>query len=264
MAASEVPVVSFDYAVLGDRESPMTSGQDEAKKDECKEDDADVKQATQLLVGCDAKSRVCRAIPVPQKGVDQDEWAVREGLRFLEVLGYNSVVLKSNQESSLGVVLKLLRTHRGDQTQTMTEHSPVGESKSNWFIEGTIQSVEGQIRTLRSAIEARIGQNIFPGGALFAWLVVHAANLINMYEVGKDGRTPYQRLKGRKLTSNMIEFGECVHFLPLKHLDSGKAEIRWRDGVFLGLKLTSGEKLVGTPEGVLKDRTVRRKLESER
>ena len=85
-----------------------------------------------------------------------------------------------------------------------------------------------------------------------------------MYEVGKDGRTPYQRLKGHKLTSNMIEFTEGVHFLPPKHLDNGKAEIRWRDGVFLGLKLTSGEKLVGTPEGVLKVRTVRRKLESKR
>ena len=34
--------------------------------------------------------------------------------------------------------------------------------------------------------------------------------------------------------------------------------------MFLGLKLTSGEKLVGTPKGVLKVRIVRRKLESER
>ena len=183
-----------------------------------------MKQVTKVLVGRDAKSRVCTAIPMPQKGIDQDECA--EALRFLELLGYTSVVLKSDQESALGVVLRRLRTHRGDQTQTMTEHSPVGESKSNGFIERTIQSAEGQIRTLRSAIEARISQNIFPGGAMFAWLVVHAANLINMSEVGEDGRTPYQRLKGRKLTSNMIEFGDCVHSLRPKHLDNGKAEIR--------------------------------------
>ena len=104
-------------------------------------------------------------------------------MRFLELLGYTSIVLKSDQVSALGVVLRRLRTHRGDQTQTMTEHSPAGESKCNGFIERTIQGVEGQIRTLRSAIEARIGQKIFPGGALFACLVVHAANLKNMYEV---------------------------------------------------------------------------------
>ena len=135
MAASEVPVVSLDYAFLGDKESAMTSGQDEAKKDEYEEDVADVKQVTKILVGRDAKSRVCTAIPVPQKGIDQDEWAVREGLRFLELLGYTSVVLKSDQESALGVVLRRLRTHRRDQTQTMTEHSqwasqsPMGSSK---------------------------------------------------------------------------------------------------------------------------------------
>ena len=55
MAASEVPVVSVHYAFLGDRESPTTLGQDEAKKDEYEEEDADVKQVTKVLVGRDAK-----------------------------------------------------------------------------------------------------------------------------------------------------------------------------------------------------------------
>ena len=100
MAASEVPVVSFPYAFLGDRESPMTSGQDDVKKDEYEDDHADVKRVTQVLVGRDAKSRVCTAIPMPKKGVDQDEWAVREGLRFLELPGYTSVVLKTYQKSA--------------------------------------------------------------------------------------------------------------------------------------------------------------------
>ena len=51
---------------------------------------------------------------------------------------------------------------------------------------------------------------MIPRGAVFAWLVIDAANLINVYEVGKDGEPPYQQLKGRKLTSNMIEFGVCM------------------------------------------------------
>ena len=117
MTASEVPVESFDYAFLRYRESPMTTGQDEAKKDEYEEDDADVKHVKKVLAWRNAKSRVCTAIQVPQKGIDQDEWAVREGLRFLELLGYTSVVLKSDQESALGVVLRRLRTHREDQVR---------------------------------------------------------------------------------------------------------------------------------------------------
>ena len=110
----------------------MTSGQDEAKKDEYEEDDADVKQVTKVLVGRDAKSRVCTAIPVPQKGVDQDKWAVREGLRFLQLLGYTSVVLKSDQESALGVVLKRLKTHsNSDNDRTQSS----GRVKVQWVRE---------------------------------------------------------------------------------------------------------------------------------
>ena len=184
MAASEVLVVSFDYAFLGDRKSPMTSGQDEAKKDEYEEDDADVKQVTKVLVGCDAKSRVCTAIPMPQKGIDQDEWAAREALRFLELLGHTSVVLKNDQESNRGVVLRRLRTHRGDITPKMTGHSPVGESKSNGCIERTIQSVEGQIRTSRIATQRQLGRKLVPGSALFARMVVSASNLVSLYEMG--------------------------------------------------------------------------------
>ena len=47
-------------------------------------------------------------------------------------------------------------------------------------------------------------------------------------------------------------------------MELGKTEARWRDGVFLGLRLESGEKLVGTPDGVFKVRSLRRKIEAER
>ena len=54
-------------------------------------------------------------------------------------------------------------------------------------------------------------------------------------------------MKGRKLTSNITESGKCVHVLPLEHLnEQWEDDIRWRDGMLLRLKLTSGEKLVGT------------------
>ena len=85
-----------------------------------------------------------------------------------------------------------------------------------------------------------------------------------MCEIGKDGRVPYQRLRGRKLHPELIEFGKCVYCLPLNHLEIGKAEARWKDGVFLGIRLESGEKLVGTPEREFRVRSLRRKLESER
>ena len=63
---------------------------------------------------------------------------------------------------------------------------------------------------------------------------------------------------------DLVEFGECIYFHPLKHLDLGKAEPRWGSRIFLGLKLNSGEKIVATEDGIIKVRSIRRKLESER
>lgn len=207
---------------------------------------------------------MCSAIPVPRKGLDPAEWSVREGLRFLNFLGHMSVLLKTDQEVALKAVMDKMRTHRGDQTQTMFEFSPVGDSRSNGLVERTIQTVEGQVRTMRGALESRLNRRLVPGGVLFSCLVMHAAALINSYEEGKCGRVPYQRLRGRKLHPKMIEFGECVHDLPLNHLEIAKAEPSWKDGIFLGVRLESGERLIGTPEGVFIVRSMRRKLESDR
>ena len=38
-------------------------------------------------------------------------------------------------------------------------------------------------------------------GPLIAWLIEHAASAITRAKVGIDGKTPYQRLKGRKFTT---------------------------------------------------------------
>ena len=65
--ASEVPIVGFDYAFLSDRGS----------KDE--EDKGDVDDTTlKVFVAHDSKSKVCATIPVPQKGIDLEDWSVRE------------------------------------------------------------------------------------------------------------------------------------------------------------------------------------------
>ena len=144
------------------------------------------------------KSKVCAAIPVPQKGVDLEEWSVRESLKFLELLGYQKVIIKTDQEEALNAVIRKLRLYRGSDTQTMQEHNPVGSSQSNGATERRIQTIEGQIRTLRSAFESRTGSKLPANCPLFAWLVVHAGSIITLFETGRDGRVPFQRLRGRK------------------------------------------------------------------
>lgn len=53
--------------------------------------------------------------------------------------------------------------------------------------------------------------------------------------------------------------------MPLDQVKSGgKFEPRWKDAVYPGLKMDTGDRLVGTPEGMFKFRSVRRKPEPKR
>ena len=96
------------------------------------------------------------------------------------------------------------------------------------------------------------------------WLVEHAGNVLTLFEVGSDGRTPYQRLRGRKMKIGMVEFGEIVHYMPLDIKNRGKLEPRFCEGVYLGINMTSSEAIIGTELGIVKARTVRRVPEESR
>ena len=110
-------------------------------------------------MGRDAKSRVYCAIPVPQKGDDADEYAVRPCLRFLDFLGYNKIMLKTDQEPALGAVMRKLCVHRGSDTQTMRENSAIGDSKQNGFIERAIQMLEGKYALFGVLAKRILGRN---------------------------------------------------------------------------------------------------------
>ena len=90
------------------------------------------------------------------------------------------------------------------------EESPVGEHQSNGVIENAIGRVQGQIRTVRDALESRIGERVKGNDGVFTWLVRNAAASMNRYQVGSDGRTAHERLRGRRFRRDMAEFGEKV------------------------------------------------------
>ena len=46
-------------------------------------------------------------------------------------------------------------------------------------------------------------------------------------------------------------------------MDLGIAEPRWKDGVFLGIEIDSGEKVISTQDGMIKVRALRRPFEAE-
>jgi hypothetical protein len=88
---------------------------------------------------------------------------------------------------------------------------------------------------------------------------------LNRFEVSKDGMTAYERNKRKKAKAFGLEFGEAVMWKRKPsgaHL--GKLTCMWDDGVYLGVKSTTGELVIGTKSGVWRTRTVRRKPVEER
>ena len=213
-----------------------------------------------IVVAKDYDSKSVMASIVPIKGSSNDFTAKRIGA-FIRELGLEGrdLVLRGDQEPALQDLLKEVGRKR-IPAKTFYDMSLVGSSASNGVAERGIQTVEGQIRVLKDALETRLVTRVPSNHNILAWLVEFAGVLVNRYEVGRDGKTPYERLRGKPSRLLGLEFGEKVNFrrTPIG-ARLAKLDTLWSDGVFLGYRSVSGEIVVGTPDGVFKTRTVQRK-----
>ena len=91
---------------------------------------------------------------------------------------------------------------------TAIETSAVGESDTNATVERAIQDVEGQVRTLRVGLEARLKEKVHIRDPVVPWLVRHAGCLIIMCRVRPNGKTALEMIKGRKANMKITEFGD--------------------------------------------------------
>ena len=121
------------------------------------------------------------------------------------------------------------------------ERPPVGESQPAGITERAVGLVAGQTRTLKAALEYRIGTRILPDSRTLCWLVEFAAYLMNRCDIGSDGKMPLQRLHGRRDSTPILKFGEKILYMPAKPARGGKWEPRFHPGVFVGtLNSSSG------------------------
>ena len=103
----------------------------------------------------------------------------------------------------------------------------MGESQSNGIIERAVGLVAGQARTLKAALEHRIRASVPPDARILCWPVEFAAYLMNRCDIDSDGKTPLQRLHGRRDNTPILELGERILYMPAKPARGGKLE--WRD-----------------------------------
>ena len=79
---------------------------------------------------------------------------------------------------------------------------------SNGIAERAVQTIEGQIREMKLALEERVGQKIDAEANVVAFMAEYAGYPVNRLEVGKDGKTAHECVKGKSATVLGLEFGE--------------------------------------------------------
>jgi len=177
------PIVSLDYAYLG---VPREGNKAERDK---KEKEWESKGHTPMLVMHDSESKSVFTYVAGHKGAN-DELCNRV-VRDLDFLGYKEIVMKGDQEYPLQTLLSMIKASWDGRA--VPENSAVGESESNGAVERAIQTVEGQIRTMKDALEHKIGQEVPPDAMVITWMVAYASTLIRRCLVGRDGKTAHQR-----------------------------------------------------------------------
>ena len=78
--------------------------------------------------------------------------------------------------------------------------------------------------------------------------------------MGKDGKTAYERSRGKQARMQGMDFGEGILWKRRREGGPlGKLTCMWDDGIYLGVKGSTGEIIVGNEKGVWRTRAVRRK-----
>ena len=211
---STVPEVHLDYAF-------------------CRRQDED--KVVTLLVIKHRQSRAVRCWVVPQKGaLDVVAAEVAEqGLRDFGITG--AVILKSDNEEAINALRRrVMALHPGatlEQTPAAYEH------ESNGVIENGNKIGKGLLRVLLLALESRLQGRIPCGHPVFSWLAEYTGDVLSKHLVGKDGKTPYERLFGKPIHEEALEFAELLWWRPPRTAGYNVLmEPRWRSGIWLGRK----------------------------
>ena len=140
-----------------------------------------------------------------------------------------------------------------------------GDHRANGDAERGVRELKRQIRVNKSAIEAKLGTDIGDKDPILAWVPRIAAFLISRYRVDEDGKTPYERLTGKKWWRPPLEFAESLHYSPVDSR-AARSDLQDRavDGCYVGQDPGNSDYPLMTKDGIARGASVLRKAPSER
>ena len=129
-----------------------------------------------------------------------------------------------------------------------------------------MQVVAEFVRVLKEQLEQRCKMQVVRSHPSTHWMVMWAAMMLSKYQVGPDGRTPYERRRWRRCNMVVLPVGERVLHKQIRASKERKDKFESEDleGVWLRQNRGSDEVLIGTPLGVVRAFSFRRRDEVSR
>ena len=132
-------------------------------------------------------------------------------------------------------------------------------------MENGVKLIKGLLRVHALALERKLGHRVPSRHPLMAWLVEHVADISTKYMRGIDGRTAYERLFGKQVHEECLEFGERVMWKHRPNKDMNVLlEARWTEGLWLGRAWGTPHHRIGNTESIWEARAVQRRPASQR
>ena len=201
------------------------------------------------LVAIDRDTGMMFATAVERKGVI-DPTAQKLLTKFIELLGYKELVMKSDGERPL-VRLKIeaAKAAKGLR-KAVNEESPQGDSKANGMAEAAVKEVKWRIRAIHLMLNKKFNVEVNQDHPLITWVPRYAAEQCNRFKVGNDGRTPEERRTGKKWVKPMPVFGEKILVKPAGKGKRGDPA-KMVEGRYVGIHNRFGSVLAMTKTGVV-------------
>ena len=225
-----------------------------------------------ILVMIDESTGDRYARAVGQKGLGREremDWLIKDMSDELKSWGHSGgaggrLIMKSDNEKAIVVVRDALAKYHGGRN---TPESPApNESQSNGLVEEAGKTIREIARVLKEQLEDKAEMSIKPDDAIVLWMIRWSAMCLSRFQVGQDGRTAYERRRGRKCQLPVVPFGEKVWYHQAREGKERKDKFvsEVKEGIWLGHTRSSNEAVVGTKDGVVRAHTIKRREADER
>ena len=133
--------------------------------------------------------------------------------RFINSLEYKEIMLKSDTEPAMIAFRNRVAEHWN--AEVMLEDAVKGGKPWNGLVKNAVMFSRGVIRTIKCHVQSCTQEELREDSPILPWLVEHAVSILSRCQKGRHGRTPYERLHGKKHAQEFVPFGEVVLARPI-------------------------------------------------